>query len=146
MTELTDRLAIDQLLSTLGRCLDDGDFEALRDIYTEDATVATPGGASTGLDALVDQARRRHSPDDGVQNTLTNLLVDIDGDRAAVRANVLAAFAKGGAGDPTPFLVGGIERFELRRTPHGWRITSLLTTPVWALNTPADLQLSRPTR
>jgi hypothetical protein len=138
---VADRLEIDALISTLGRCLDEGNFEALRDIYTEDAGVSTPGGTSTGIDALVDQARRRHSADAGIQNVRTNLLIEIDGDRAWVRDNVLAAFAHDGVDDPAPFLAGGVERFELRRTTDGWRITNLLNTPTWALNRPANLQL-----
>ncbi len=138
---LADRLQIDQQISTLGRCLDERDFEGLRDLFTPDATVTTPGGTATGHDALVDQARRRHSRDDGIQHLITNLLVDQDGDRASVRANLVVSFATSGVTDPHPFLLGEVYRFELQRTAQGWRITALASTPVWSANRPEGLPI-----
>lgn len=135
--DVLDRLCIDACVSTLGRCLDERDFEALRGVFTEDATVRTPGGTATGHDAIVDQARGRHTRDEGVQHIITNTLVEPDGDRAAVRANLLVAFARRGATDPCPFLLGEVYRFELRRTAEGWRIAALDSTPVWSVNRPA---------
>jgi hypothetical protein len=121
----------------LGRCLDERDFEGLRGLFTSDATVTTPGGTAIGHDALVDQARRRHSQDDGIQHIITNTLVELDGDRASVRANLLVSFARTGAADPKPFLLGEVYRFELQRAGNGWRIATLRSTPVWTLNRPA---------
>jgi hypothetical protein len=138
-SELFDRHHILDLIATLGRCLDERDFEALRGLFTDDASVTTPGGAATGRDALVDQARRRHSQDDGIQHVITNHLVNLAGDRASVRANLLVSFARSGVDDPQPFLLGEVYRFELRRTDDGWRIVSLHSTPVWFLNRPANL-------
>jgi ketosteroid isomerase-like protein len=136
---LIDRLEIERAISHLGRCLDERDFEGLRNLFTEDAAVTTPGGTAAGHDALVDQARRRHSDDDGIQHVITNLLVDQDGDHAAVRANLLVSFAHAGPDDPAPFLLGEVYRFELQRTGDGWRISSLASTPTWTLNRPAQL-------
>src|SRR5882672_4741965 len=127
MTEhdLVDRLGIEENVSKLGRSLDERDFEALRELFTPDASVTTPGGTATGHDALVEQARARHSRDDGIQHVITNLLVDVDGDQASVRA----------------FLLGEVYRFDLRRTAEGWRFTTLRSNPVWSLNRPAQIQL-----
>jgi hypothetical protein len=136
---MSDRHHILDLIATLGRCLDERDFEVLRDLFTDDASVTTPGGTATGHDALVDQARRRHSQDAGIQHVITNQLVNIEGDRASVRANLLVSFARSGVSDPQPFLLGEVYRFELRRTDDGWRISGLGSTPVWSLNRPANL-------
>jgi SnoaL-like domain len=136
---MSDRHHILDLIATLGRCLDERDFEVLRDLFTDDASVTTPGGTATGHDALVDQARRRHSQDAGIQHVITNQLVNIEGDRASVRANLLVSFARSGVSDPHPFLLGEVYRFELRRTDDGWRIAGLGSTPVWSLNRPANL-------
>jgi ketosteroid isomerase-like protein len=136
---LTDRLDIERTIYSLGRCLDERDFEGLRDLFTEDAAVATPGGTATGHDALVEQARGRHSNDDGIQHVITNLLVDQDGDRAKVRANLLVSFAHTGPADLAPFLLGEVYRFELRRSADGWRIARLSSKPTWTLNRPAQL-------
>jgi hypothetical protein len=137
--ELIDRQRIVDLVTSVGRCLDERDFEGLRELFTDDATVATPGGTVSGHDALVVQARRGHSRDKGIQHIITNHLVDIDGNRASVRANLLVAFAASGPEDPQPFLLGEVYRFELRRTAAGWRISGLSSTPVWSLNRSARL-------
>lgn len=138
-SELLDRQHIVDLVTSVGRCLDERDFEALRELFTDDATVATPGGTVRGHDALVAQARRRHSHDKGIQHVITNHLVGLDGDQASVRANLLVAFAADGPEDPQPFLLGEVYRFDVRRTTDGWRIHSLQSTPVWSLNSPAGL-------
>jgi len=137
--DLVDRLQIEECISALGRCLDERDFEAIRGLFTEDASVHTPGGTATGHDALVEQARRWHSTDEGIQHLITNLLVERDGDRASVRTNLLVSFARAGVADPAPFLLGEVYRFQLRRTGAGWRITELSSTPVWSVNQPAGL-------
>ncbi|MCU1659741.1 MAG: nuclear transport factor 2 family protein [Pseudonocardiales bacterium] len=133
---LVDRMDIEKLISMLGRCLDEREFEGLRSLFTPDATVTTPGGTATGHDALVDQARARHSVDEGLQHIITNLLVDLERDRASVRANLLVSFARSGPADPLPFLLGEVYRFDVRRTTEGWRISALRSTPVWTLNQP----------
>lgn len=137
--EQVDRQHIVDLVTSVGRCLDERDFDGLRQLFTDDATIATPGGTVSGHDALVAQARRGHSRDKGIQHLITNHLVDIDGDRASVRANLLVAFAGAGPEDPQPFLLGEVYRFELRRSADGWRINSLQSTPVWSLNRSARL-------
>ena len=139
INDITDRLDIERTINKLGGCLDERDFDGLRGLFTTDASVATPGGTATGHDALVEQARRRHSNDAGIQHFVTNLLVDVDGDRARVRANLLVSFAHDGPADAAPFLLGEVYGFELSRTGDGWRITRLSSTPVWTLNRPAQL-------
>jgi SnoaL-like protein len=142
LNELVDHAEIERAISSLGRCLDERDFEGLRNLFTRDASVETPGGASSGHDALVEQARRRHTSAAGIQHVITNLLVDLDGDTAQVRANLLVAFAEAGPRDPAPFLLGEVYRFSLTRTPDGWRITRMSSAPTWTLNRPAQLVLS----
>jgi SnoaL-like domain len=136
---MTDHQEIERLVFELGRCLDERDFDGLRLLFTEDAEVRTPGGTSRGHDALVAQARARHTEPVGIQHLATNVLVDQAGDTAEVRANVLVAFAADGAFDPAPFLLGEVFRFSARRTAAGWRMTSMSGTPTWTLNAPAGL-------
>jgi len=130
---LAVRLELERLVWTLGRCLDERDFDGLRPLFTTDATVVTRQTA-TGHDAIVDQARRRHSHDDGIQHIIANLLTDLNGDQATGRANLLAAFASTGPADPVPFLLGEIYRFEFRRTSDGWRISHLTAAVTWSLD------------
>jgi hypothetical protein len=136
-TGLLDRLRITDLVSRLGSHLDSRNFEGLRDLFTPDATVSTPGGTAYGHDAVVAQARRRHSTDVGIQHIITNVLIEhSDEDRATARANLLVSFARTGAADPSPFLLGEVYDLGLCRTPAGWRLVALTSTPVWTLNDP----------
>lgn len=153
LQHLLDRSAIDTLVASLGRCLDERDFDGLRALFTPDAEVVTPGGTSRGHDALVEQARRRHTAPRGVQHVITNLLVDFAGgaagsadprpERAAVRANLLVAFADDGPSDPAPFVLGEVYRFGIVRTDAGWRFDRMSSAAVWTLNRPAALTLNR---
>ncbi|HEY3922979.1 MAG TPA: nuclear transport factor 2 family protein [Acidothermaceae bacterium] len=139
LSTVIDHFDIERLIFSVGRCLDERDFDGLRELFTDNASVSTPGGEVRGHDALVAQARARHSNDEGIQHLITNLLIDHDGDLAAVRANLLVTFAKTGVGDPAPFVLGEVYRFNLERTSSGWRITRLTSSPVWTLNLPPQL-------
>jgi len=129
---LADRLELERIVSLLGRCLDERDFDGLRQLFNADATVTT-GETAHSHDALVEQARRRHTRDASIQHIITNLIIDFDGDQAAGRANLLVSFAHTGPADPAPFLIGEVYRLTFQRTPHGWRINSLASTPTWSL-------------
>ena len=61
------------------------------------------------------------------QHFITDPLVDVDGDRAVVSANLLVVFAHEGG----PRLLG--ERYELEaaRTWDGWRISRVQARAVW---------------
>jgi hypothetical protein len=69
------------------------------------------------------------------------VLVALDGDRADVRANLIATFAAGAdapttalAPEPT-FTLGQVYRFEAVRIPDGWRLSLIQITPVWTTGT-----------
>lgn len=136
LRELTDREEITDLVYRLGVALDEGHFEKLRSIFTEDATARTPGGLAEGLEALILQAGRNHSPEERIQHVVSNVLVDVDGDRAEVRANLIATFAtdtpEAGFAPAPRFTLGEIYRFTATRTAQGWRLSRVETVPVWA--------------
>jgi hypothetical protein len=125
--ELRDRDELTDLAARLGRWLDGKHFDDPRAVFTEDAEVTTPGGTSRGADALAAQARRNHAVP--TQHFVTGPLVEIDGDRAEIGADLLVVFAHEGG----PRVVG--ERYDLRaaRTPDGWRIAGVRSTVVWEL-------------
>jgi hypothetical protein len=134
--DLLDRDEIATLVHRLGASLDEGRFEDLRTIFVADATARTPGGLAEGLDALIAQASRNHSPEDHIQHVITNILVDLAGDRAGVRANLVVTFAHG-PGVPSPHRqLGEVYRFDARRTPGGWRLSRVESVPVWQSPTP----------
>jgi 3-phenylpropionate/cinnamic acid dioxygenase small subunit len=131
--QLTDREAIIDLVSELGLWLDENRFDDARSVLADEVTVDTPGGRSQGIDAVGEQARRNHEAHD-THHVITNVLVDVEGDRATVRANLTATFAA--LADKSSFVVGERYRFEAVRLPAGWRLSRIRVIPVWraALN------------
>ena len=53
---LADRLELERTVWSLGRCLDERDFDGLGRLFTADATVTTAATAR-GRDAVIEQAR-----------------------------------------------------------------------------------------
>ncbi|MGW3541622.1 nuclear transport factor 2 family protein [Nocardia niigatensis] len=138
--DLADKFEITELVHRLGRALDEGDWDELAALYTADATARTPGGLAVGRRALVTQASRNHSPDRRIQHVISGILVDLDGDTATVRANLVVIFAWGPAQDPSlgaqPRLtLGEVYRFDAVRTTEGWRFSSVASNPVWSVGT-----------
>jgi hypothetical protein len=135
--ELTDRNDITDLVYRLGACLDDRRFDEMPSLLVEAATVRTPGGAAEGREAVIAQARHNHKPDEPTQHVITNPIVELDGDRAQVRANLVVNFAAPahrGESLPAPprkYTLGEIYHFDVVRTPEGWRFSGIETTPVW---------------
>ncbi|NKY29979.1 nuclear transport factor 2 family protein [Nocardia gamkensis] len=136
--EMLDRAQITALVDRLGRALDEGRFEELRAIYTPDATAKTPGGTAEGREALIAQASRNHGEDKRIQHVIGNVLIDLRGDAADVRANLIATFAPTSPDGTIPrpqYTLGEVYRFDAVRTAEGWRLSRVQTTPIWSTGT-----------
>jgi SnoaL-like domain len=126
LNDLTDHREISDLVSRLGLWLDEGRFDEAPSILTDDVAVSTPGGQAQGIERVIAQARRNHQYD-GLQHVISNVLIDLDGDRAAVRANLVASFVNGGSVEQH----GERYRFEAVRTAEGWRLSRVEVEPIW---------------
>lgn len=135
--QLVDHNEITNLVYRLGVFLDDRRFDDMRSLLVEEATVRTPGGTSEGREALIAQASRNHQPDEPTQHLITNLLVELDGDRAEVRANLVVNFAAPASRDeslpapPRKYTLGETYHFDVVRTSEGWRFSRVEARPVW---------------
>jgi ketosteroid isomerase-like protein len=129
MTELSDRIEILDLVARLGHWLDAGDYTDGSALYTEDAVVLSPRGTAEGLDAI--QAHLRRSTPDGEhsQHLTTDVVVELDGDRAEIATNQLVSFYRDG--EEPHRLVGLRHRYAAGRGPHGWRLRRAEITPLW---------------
>ena len=121
---MNDHQDIVDLVSRLGLWLDEKRFEDARSVLTDDVTVRTPGGQAEGIERVVAQAGRNHQVP--TQHLITNVLVDLDGDRATATANLLVTFA-----GETIERHGERYRFGAARTPDGWRLRRIEVTPIW---------------
>ena len=127
LRRLTDREDVAGLLLRLTTCLDEGDFEGMRRVLAEDVTVRTPGGEAVGIDAAVAQASRNHSAAAVVQHLIGEVLVDLDGDEATLRANAIITFVEEQDGGQE---LREVYRCRAGRTADGWRIVRLETSIV----------------
>jgi hypothetical protein len=132
LRELLDRQAITDLISRLGLWLDEKRFDDAPSILTEDAAVETPGGIAQGIVRVADQARRNHTGD-VTHHVITNVLIDLDGDRATAGANLIASFAE--PESEPHYTLGERYRFEAVRTPQGWRLSRVHVVPIWRRGT-----------
>ena len=82
LEQLINRNEITDLVHRLGVDLDEHRFDEMWSLLVPEATVQTPGGIAEGRDAVVAQASRNHRPEQPSQHVITNLLIDLDGDRA----------------------------------------------------------------
>ncbi|MFC4120333.1 nuclear transport factor 2 family protein [Nonomuraea zeae] len=132
-----DRGDLTQLIYRLYACMDEGRFTDLGSVFAETIAVRTPGGLAEGKEAVIAQAARNHSPVERVQHFVHNVLVDVEGDHAGVRADVIVTFSDGAAPEgrlaPEPrFTLSERFRYEAIRSPEGWRLSRVDGTPVWA--------------
>jgi len=131
LQELIDRSEITELVSRLGVWLDEKRFDETGSILTEDATAKTPGGSVAGVDQVAEQARRNHVVP--TQHVITNVVIDLDGDRAAVGANLIATFVHGPDLSGPLFQRGERYTCESVRTADGWRLSRVESKPIWTI-------------
>jgi SnoaL-like domain len=142
LNELSDRQEIADLITRLGLMLDEKEFDEARSILAEDVTVKTPGGASEGPEAVVAQARRNHTV--RTQHLITDVLIDLDGDRAQAKANLVVVFVPESGETDAALMIGDSEerqsrltvgeryRFEAGRGAKGWRLRSIEVARIWS--------------
>lgn len=136
-TCLADRSEITDLLTRLNRWLDDDRlswqddrrYAGLDRLYTADVALRTPHGTAHGLGELIEHLRRNSTDAQHTQHVTSDVLIDLDGDRADVSANVVVHFYRPGE---APFQTSGLRSaFTAVRTPDGWRFTGAEMTLLW---------------
>jgi hypothetical protein len=140
--DVSDRVEIAELLARLAHLLDESrrdgarpvDADDVRAVYTDDVTVHSPrGGALRGADAVTDLLRRSRVEGERTQHSNTDVLVDLDGDRAEVSANQFVHFYRDG--EP-PHRSSGLHLAHTAvRTPAGWRFREAWIVLAWTRET-----------
>ena len=138
--QLGDRQTIAELITRVGVMLDEKRFDKAGSVLADDVTVQTPGGSSHGLQAVTAQAQRHHTV--RTQHVITDVLIELDGDTAEARANLVATFAADRPGSRllingveqagSYLTVGGRYRFGAVRTEDGWRLARIESETLWS--------------
>jgi len=132
LRDLTDRIELTDLVSRLGYWLDDKRWDEANSLLTEDISVKTSGGSTNGIAAATDQARKGHDVVT-THHVITNVLIELAGDEAAIRANLIVTFIDARPDQPTRRTLGEKYQFSARRTPAGWRLSGIEATRVWII-------------
>jgi SnoaL-like domain len=136
LRRLTDRMDVQDLVDRYLAGLDEARFDDAwaRSIFTEDGRFEVPMGGHRGAAgmagftaAMMRKWRRTH-------HLAAGHLVELDGDRARVRGNLIATHLPPGPGEP--FQVGDRFEGEAVRTEAGWRFERLAFELVWSRGTP----------
>ena len=129
-TAIADRIEIADLFARFALLLDEKRWADAHTVYTDDVRVhARHGGEIRGIDKVVEFFRQAEVEGEYTQHVTTDLLVDVDGDRAAASANSLVYFYRAGQ---APHQTSGLRlACTAVRTPAGWRLSEWRTTPVW---------------
>ena len=131
---LSDRVEIDDLLTTYTMAIDGADWDALDRVFTPDAHIDyTASGGTAGPFPEVKAWLAEMLPMfTGMQHLLGQKRVDIDGDEAAVRAYFYNPMAMAREDGTTWHLdIAGVYVHSLVRTPEGWRSRRLVEELLW---------------
>lgn len=146
-----DEALIIRVFNKFFRALDEKHFDDtyLGQLLAADVQMIRPNGAATlGPADIADSFRRSFIRFDATQHLLTDHNVDMDGDTATVRANLVAIHiwkdrpVEASMLDRS-FTAGGIVTAALRRSPEGWRIFRSEMRVLWRTGFFGDMLQTR---
>jgi hypothetical protein len=148
LQQLADYLEIVELANRYGRYADEGRFVDQADIYTDDVVIERESGAITiqGLEAHHQSAAQSRDVFARTQHVITNVMVDLHGDRADGRTNLVATHLFDLDHPELYWIVKGFYVFEAARTPKGWRFSRRALYRTWEEDSrePAETRFKAP--
>jgi 3-phenylpropionate/cinnamic acid dioxygenase small subunit len=133
---LEDKIEIGELLARYARGVDSKDWDLWRSVFTPDAYVdySSAGAAAGPRDDVAAWLAQSLSNMPMTQHIITNVEIDLDGDRAKVRALFYNPMQLPGMVELS--FCGGRYHHDLVRTPEGWRSERLVEENLWFVNPP----------
>lgn len=122
MDEIADELALHRLQAVYGHVMDDRDWDALDTVFTDDAVLDFVAFGLGRMESLAEIRRDFPGMRHPRGHHVTNIVADIDGDTATMRATLLVVLDDGSA-------VSGEYRDTAVRTAGGWRISQRVGRP-----------------
>jgi uncharacterized protein (TIGR02246 family) len=137
LQQLQDKIEIQELLARYARGLDTKDWEVWKAVFTPDAVLdyssaGIPVGSRDEIAAMFEQAFVAIPM---AQHFITNVEVDLDGDRAKVRAMFYNPMQLPGKAEQSS--CGGTYHHDMVRTADGWKSEKVVEENLWFLNPPA---------
>jgi hypothetical protein len=112
-------------------CIDGRDFESLQECFLPEA-IATYGPRSVGSRAeIMALMKFMLVPLDVTQHNFMNWTIDVDGDNAKFRSNIIAQHVRYGTAGGETLMSGGEYRVELKRVGGKWKIAAVKAGPKW---------------
>lgn len=124
---LADRAELADLVARHSLWIDEGRYGETDRLFTEDVVVKSPRGEAHGIGALIELVRSGHDTYVRTLHSKSNLIIEVDGETATVRAHDIAVFV---IDDKAEALAAGFHHYGARRTEDGWRFDRLVVTPV----------------
>jgi hypothetical protein len=137
---MSDRDEIIDLTAAYAWALDGRTPEALRDVFTADATADLRGRWCDGVDAIIERVGGSVLRFDATQHLVGNHQVVVNGDTATCRCQLQAQHTRAGVEGGANYVIGGSYHDDLVRTPQGWRIRHRRLEQTWTEGNPAVLR------
>lgn len=119
MHDLDDERAIRRLMARYCHTVDDGAFEEVAVLWTDDAELALRGQTAIGPAAIAKVLAGRQTPELRGLHVIANAIIDVEGDTACAVSDFLFMRREGGPDPIVKFIGRYLDRFV--RTPDGWR-------------------------
>lgn len=142
LRRLADRMDVRDLVDRYLAGLDEAEFDDAwaRSVFTEDGRFQFLMGGHDGVPGMAEFTAAMMGKWRRTQHVAAGHLVEIDGDRARVRGNLIATHLHRHEASPEPapepFQVGDRFEGEAVRTDAGWRFARLAFEVVWTRGTP----------
>ncbi len=138
--DVHDKLEISELLARYARGVDSKDWELYKSVFTSDAFIdySSAGAIAGPRDEVAAWLEQGLATIPMTQHFITNMEIDLDGDRATVRAMFYNPMQLPGMVELSS--CGGYYHHDLVRTPEGWKSERLVEENLWFVNPPGSSQ------
>jgi 3-phenylpropionate/cinnamic acid dioxygenase small subunit len=133
---VSDKIEIHELLARYARGLDTKDWELWKSVFTPDSVIdyRSAGGILGSRYEVAAWLEAALAAFPMTQHFITNVEVDLDGDRATARALFFNPLQLAGMAEQSS--CGGTYFHRLVRTADGWRSEELTEQSLWFVNPP----------
>ncbi|MER5208676.1 nuclear transport factor 2 family protein [Streptomyces sp. NPDC002825] len=130
---LSDRAEIAELCDRYVMHLDKnrGNDTWFGSVFTDDVHLTFPMGEYKGMEGLAAFQQMARTTFERTHHIGSNYTVELDGDRAGIRAHLTAVHVRKGEEPAAHFDIGGHYEAEAVRTADGWRIRRFTFDLVW---------------